>query len=249
LSISFHYAICLSSIFSISFHNFLLYFPNLFTFRLTCLPYFSYLFTFQLIFLPYFSYLFTIQLAFLPYCPYLFTIKLAFLPYFPYHFTIFFCIFKILSLFNWPFLCIFHIFSLFNLLFFHIFPIFSLFNLRFFHMFYIFYSLFLMILSNQNFLLSVFANFPRLIPMIQILTSYAMTMILWCLLSEQWNLYINILKLCKTNITCNVACFPRTWCHKTFHFTVLFQTATFEIQRYLFSVYVTSFSAYHFPVL
>ena len=49
-----------------------------------------------------------------------------------------------------------------------------------------------------------------------------MTMILWCLLSEQWNL-INILNLCKTNITCNVTCYPRTWRHKTCHFTVLFQ--------------------------
>jgi len=83
--------------------------------------------------------------------------------------------------------------------------------------------------------------------MITILTSYAMTMILWCLLSEQWNLY-KILKICKMNITCNVSCFPRTWRHKTFNFTVLFQTATFEMQRYLFSAYMTSFSAYHFPV-
>jgi hypothetical protein len=32
--------------------------------------------------------------------------------------------------------------------------------------------------------------------------------------------------------------------HKTFHFTVLFQTATFEMQRHLFSAYVTSFSTY-----
>jgi hypothetical protein len=54
--------------------------------------------------------------------------------------------------------------------------------------------LFLMILSNQNFLLFLFTDFPRLIllcsfwkykRMIKILTSYAMTMILWCLLSEQ----------------------------------------------------------------
>jgi hypothetical protein len=45
--------------------------------------------------------------------------------------------------------------------------------------------------------------------------------------------------------------------HKTFHFTVLFQTATFEMQRYYlfsadmtsFSAYMKSFSAYHFPVL
>jgi hypothetical protein len=48
-------------------------------------------------------------------------------------------------------------------------------------------------------------------------------MVLWCLLSEQWNLY-NILKLCKTNITCNVTCFPRTWRHKKFHFIVLFSS-------------------------
>jgi hypothetical protein len=47
----------------------------------------------------------------------------------------------------------------------------------------------------------------------------------------------------------HVTCFLRTWCHKAFHFTVLFQTATFEMQRYLFSAYITSFSAYHFPVL
>jgi hypothetical protein len=68
-------------------------------------------------------------------------------------------------------------------------------------MFHIFFSLFLMVLSNQNFLLSMFADFPRLIllcyfrkykRMIKILTSYAMTMILWCLLSEQWNLYKHI---------------------------------------------------------
>jgi hypothetical protein len=57
------------------------------------------------------------------------------------------------------------------------------------------------------------------------------------------------LKLCKTNITCNVTCLPRTWRHKTFHFTILFQTATFEMQRYLSSAYMTSFPAYHFPVL
>jgi hypothetical protein len=37
LSISYHYSTCLSSIFSISFHNFLLYFPNLFTIQLTFL--------------------------------------------------------------------------------------------------------------------------------------------------------------------------------------------------------------------
>jgi hypothetical protein len=97
-----------SSIFFISFHNFLLYFPNLFTIRLA--------------FLPYFPYLFTIRLAFLPYFPYHFTFQLTFLPYF--------------SLFNLAFFHIFHIFSLFNLAFFDIFHIFSLFNLAFFHIFH-----------------------------------------------------------------------------------------------------------------
>jgi hypothetical protein len=61
--------------------------------------------------------------------------------------------------------------------------------------------LFLMILSNQNFLLFLFTDFPRSIllclfwkykRMIKILTSYAMTMILWCLLSEQWNIYKHV---------------------------------------------------------
>ena len=65
---------------------------------------------------------------------------------------------------------------------------------------------------------------------------------MWCLLSEQWNLY-------KHSETCNLTCFPRTWRHKTSHFTVLFQTATFEMQRYLFSPCMTSFFAYHIPVL
>jgi hypothetical protein len=37
ISISFHYSTCLSSIFSISFHYFLLYFPYLFTIRLAFL--------------------------------------------------------------------------------------------------------------------------------------------------------------------------------------------------------------------
>jgi hypothetical protein len=56
--------------------------------------------------------------------------------------------------------------------------------------------LFLMILSNPNFLLSMFADFPRLILLSyfwkykrMIKTSYAMTMILCCLLSGQGNLY------------------------------------------------------------
>jgi predicted TIM-barrel fold metal-dependent hydrolase len=44
------------SIFSISFHNFLLYFPYLFTFQPTFFPYFPYHFTFH----PYFLYHFTI---------------------------------------------------------------------------------------------------------------------------------------------------------------------------------------------
>jgi hypothetical protein len=37
LFLSFHYSTYFSTIFSISFHNFLLYFPNLFTFQLTFL--------------------------------------------------------------------------------------------------------------------------------------------------------------------------------------------------------------------
>jgi hypothetical protein len=44
-----------SSIFSLSFHNFLLYFPNLIAIQLGFVPYFSYHFTIQLGFLPYFS--------------------------------------------------------------------------------------------------------------------------------------------------------------------------------------------------
>jgi hypothetical protein len=38
--------------------------------------------------------------------------------------------------------------------------------------------------------------------------------------SQNSEIYINILKFCKTNITCNVACFPRTWRHKKFHLIV-----------------------------
>jgi hypothetical protein len=57
LSISYHYSTYLSSIFFISFHNFLPYFPCHFTFQLTFLLYFPYLFT---IFFPYFPNLFTI---------------------------------------------------------------------------------------------------------------------------------------------------------------------------------------------
>jgi hypothetical protein len=54
------------------------------------------------------------------------------------------------SLFNLLFFHIFHIISLFNWFSFHTFQILSLFNFLFFHMFLIFFSLFLMILSNQN---------------------------------------------------------------------------------------------------
>jgi hypothetical protein len=71
-STSFH----ISSICSISFHNFLLYLTNLFTIQPTFLPHFPYHFTIQLTFLPYFPCLFTIQLIFLLYFPYLFTIQL-----------------------------------------------------------------------------------------------------------------------------------------------------------------------------
>jgi polyferredoxin len=57
-----------SSIFFLSIHYFL--------------PYFPYLFTIQLGFLYYFSYLFTIQLAFLPHYPYYFTFQITFLPHY-----------------------------------------------------------------------------------------------------------------------------------------------------------------------
>ena len=53
---------------------------------------------------------------------------------------------------------------------------------------------------------------------------------------------INILKLCKANITCNVTCFPRTSRHKTFHFTVLFQTATLLVFRVRDVIFRVSFS-------
>jgi hypothetical protein len=53
-SISFHYSTHFSSIFFISFHKFLLYFQNLFTIQLTYLSYFPNHFTIQFIFLPYF---------------------------------------------------------------------------------------------------------------------------------------------------------------------------------------------------
>jgi len=53
---------------------------------------------------------------------------------------------------------------------------------------------------------------------------------------------INILKLCKANITCNVTCFPRTSRHKTFHFTVLFQTATLLVFRVRDVIFRISFS-------
>jgi hypothetical protein len=44
----------------LSFHNFLLYFPNFFTIQLGFLPYFSYLFTIQVTFPLYFPNFFTI---------------------------------------------------------------------------------------------------------------------------------------------------------------------------------------------
>ena len=52
---TFHSSTWVSSIFSLSFQNFLLYFPNLITIQLGFVPYFSYRFTIQLGFLPYFS--------------------------------------------------------------------------------------------------------------------------------------------------------------------------------------------------
>jgi hypothetical protein len=70
-----------SSIFFISFHNFLLYFPNLFTTRLAFLPYFPNNLTMSSIFSLSFHY-------FLLYFPNVFTIRLTYLPYFPNHFTI-----------------------------------------------------------------------------------------------------------------------------------------------------------------
>jgi hypothetical protein len=99
---NFHIISQFSSILSISFHNFLLYFPNLFTIQTLVSSIFSYLFTIQLSFLPYFPYLITIWFTFLPYFPYHFTIQPTFLPYFLYLFTIFFCIFQIVSLFDLP---------------------------------------------------------------------------------------------------------------------------------------------------
>jgi hypothetical protein len=55
----------LSSIISMSFHYFLLYFPYLITIRLAFHRYFPYNFTIQPTFFPHFPYLFTIQLIFL----------------------------------------------------------------------------------------------------------------------------------------------------------------------------------------
>ena len=82
-----------SSVFSISFHNFLLYFPYLFTIQLTFLLHFPILFTISSVFCISFH-------NFLPYFPYFFTIQLTFLPYFLYLFTIFVCIFQFFSLFS-----------------------------------------------------------------------------------------------------------------------------------------------------
>jgi hypothetical protein len=51
LSIFFNISTCLSSIFSISFNNFLPYFPYHFTIQPTFLLHFRYLFTIQMVFL------------------------------------------------------------------------------------------------------------------------------------------------------------------------------------------------------
>jgi hypothetical protein len=69
LSISYHYSTYFSSIFSLSFHYFLLYFPNLFTIFFCIFQIIS-LFNLSFhYFLLYFRNYFTIQLIFLPYFP------------------------------------------------------------------------------------------------------------------------------------------------------------------------------------
>jgi hypothetical protein len=52
-------------------HNFLLYFPNLFTIQLTFLPYFPNFYHYSTYFSSIFPYHFNIQLTLLPYFPYL----------------------------------------------------------------------------------------------------------------------------------------------------------------------------------
>ena len=98
MSISFHYYTCLSSIFSISFQNFLLYFPHLIAIRRAFLPCFPYHFIIQLSFVSWvLSILFHIStwvssiffisfhyfLMYFPNFPYHFTFQLTFFPYFP----------------------------------------------------------------------------------------------------------------------------------------------------------------------
>jgi hypothetical protein len=108
---SYHYSTYFSSIFFIFFHNFLLYFPNLFTIRLAFLPYFPNHFTnteencemiwkiWKKIVKWFGEYgrkaksnsekIWKIQKKIVKWYdfPNHFTIQLIFLPYFPYHFT------------------------------------------------------------------------------------------------------------------------------------------------------------------
>ena len=156
-----------SSVFSKSFHYFLLYFPNLITIQLTfhTSSYFPSIFSISFHHSTCLSSILSISFHYSICLSSIFSISLHnCLSYFPYLFTIFFHIFYIISLFNLLFFHIFHIFSLFNLLFFHFFPIFSPFNLCFFHMLHIFFF----IVSNDSFKsefssLHVCADFPRLI--------------------------------------------------------------------------------------
>ena len=82
--------------------------------------------------------------------------------------------------------------------------------------------------------------------MIKIPTSYAVTMILWCLLPEQWNIYKHIKTLWNEH-NLQRYMFSAYMTHKTSHFTELFQTATFEMQRYLFSRTWRHFPRIMFP--
>ena len=45
--------------------------------------------------------------------------------------------------------------------------------------------------------------------------------------------YFSNCNVWNTTLEISVSCFSSTWRYKTFHFPVLFQTATFEMQRYL----------------
>jgi hypothetical protein len=59
--------------------------------------------------------------------------------------------------------------------------------------------------------------------------------------SQNSEIYVNILKLCKTNITCNFACFPRTWRHLT-HIIFPYLSKNFILVReYIFDKF------YYFP--